>query len=52
MLGRADLLLIATVSSLLSLVVGTLGVPFVLAVLIVAHEDLKLRETERRGVAR
>ena len=47
-LGRADLLLIATVSSLLSLVVGTLGVPFALAVLIVAYEDLKLRELERR----
>lgn len=47
-LGRADLLLIATVSSLLSLVVGTLGVPFVLAMLIVAYEDLKLRELERR----
>ena len=49
MLGRADLFLIATVSSMLSLVVGAFGVPFVLAVLIVAYEDLKLRERERRG---
>jgi len=46
-LGRADLLLFAMVSSMLSLVVGTLGVPFVLAVLIVAYEDLKLRDVER-----
>ena len=52
MLGRADLLLIATVSSMLSLVVGMLGVPFVLAVLIVAYEDLKLRELERRNASR
>jgi len=43
MIGRADLFLIATVSSMLSLVVGAFGVPFVLAVLIVAYEDLKLR---------
>ena len=50
MLGRADLFLIATVSSMLWLVVGALGVPFVLAVLIVAYEDLKLRDVERRGV--
>ena len=49
MLGRADLFLIATVQSMLSLVVGAFGVPFVLAVLIVAYEDLKLREQERRG---
>ena len=48
--GRADLFLIATVQSMLWLVVGALGVPFVLAVLIVAYEDLKLREQERRGV--
>jgi hypothetical protein len=47
MLGRADLFLIATVSSMLSLVVGAFGVPFVLAVLIVAYEDLKLRELAR-----
>jgi hypothetical protein len=49
LLGRADLFLIATVSSMLSLVVGTFGVPFVLAMLIVAYEDLKLREQRRRG---
>jgi hypothetical protein len=48
-LGRADLFLIATVSSLLFLVVGAFGVPFVLSVLIVAYQDLKLRELERRG---
>jgi len=49
LLGRADLFLIATVSSMLSLVVGAFGVPFVLAMLIVAYEDLKLREQRRRG---
>ncbi|MEO8064727.1 MAG: hypothetical protein ABI821_18485 [Pseudomonadota bacterium] len=49
MLGRADLFLIALVRSLLALVVGAIGVPFALAVLIVAYEDLKLRELERRG---
>jgi hypothetical protein len=49
MLGRADLFLIAMVRSLLALVVGAVGVPFALAVLIVAYEDLKLREQERRG---
>jgi hypothetical protein len=43
LLGRADLFLIATVRSLLTLVVGAVGVPFVVAVLIVAYEDLKLR---------
>jgi len=48
MLGRADLFLIALVRSLLALVVGAFGVPFALAVLIVAYEDLKLRERERR----
>lgn len=42
--GRADLFLSATVQSLLYLVVGALGVPFVLAVLIVAHADLELRQ--------
>ncbi len=47
MLGRADLFLIATVKSMLSLVVGAFGVPFVLAVLIVAYEDLKLRDRAR-----
>jgi len=49
MLGRADLFLIAAVSSMLWLVVGAFGVPFAVAVLIVAYEDLKLRELERRG---
>ena len=47
-LGRADLFLIATMRSMLSLVVGAFGVPFVLAMLIVAYEDLKLRDRERR----
>lgn len=47
-LGRADLFLIATVRSVMTLVVGALGVPFVLAMLLVAYEDLKLREQERR----
>ena len=52
MLGRADLFLIATVRSLLYLVVGAFGVPFVLAVLIVAYQDLKLREQRAaRGAA-
>jgi hypothetical protein len=49
LLGRADLFLIALVRSLLALVLGAIGVPFALAVLIVAYEDLKLRERERRG---
>jgi hypothetical protein len=48
--GRADLFLMATVQSTLFLVVGAFGVPFVLAVLIVSYQDLKLREQERRGV--
>jgi hypothetical protein len=50
MMGRADLFLIATVESLLYLVVGAFGVPFILAVLIVAHQDLELRERERHEV--
>ena len=45
--GRADLFLSATVQSLLYLVVGAFGVPFFLAVLIVAHRDLELRERVR-----
>jgi hypothetical protein len=49
--GRADLILIATFESLLYLVVGALGVPFVLAVLIMAYQDLKLREQERHLVS-
>jgi hypothetical protein len=51
-LGRADLFLTATVQSVLTLVVGAFGVPFVLAMLVVAYEDLKLREQERRGAPR
>lgn len=48
--GRVDLYVMATVQSTLFLIVGAFGVPFVLAVLIVAHQDLKLRDRERRGV--
>jgi hypothetical protein len=48
--ASADLFLMAMVSSLLSLVVGAFGVPFVIAMLVVAYEDLKLRDAERRGV--
>ena len=48
--GRADLFLGATVQSLLYLVVGAFGVPFLLAVLIVAHRDLELRYRMRRTV--
>jgi len=51
-LQRADLFLIATVRSVVPLVIGALGVPFVLSMLVVAYEDLKLRERERRGAAR
>jgi hypothetical protein len=47
--ATADLLVMAMVSSLLTLVVGAFGVPYVLAVLVVAYEDLKLRYVERRG---
>jgi hypothetical protein len=50
--GRADLFLSATVQSLLYLVVGAFGVPFVLAVLIVAYRDLELRYQVRRAVRR
>jgi hypothetical protein len=49
LIGGADLFLIAAVSSMLALVIGALGVPFVIAVLIVAYEDLKRRDAERRG---
>jgi hypothetical protein len=48
--ASADLLMMAMVQSLLTLVVGAFGVPYVLAVLVVAYEDLKLRDAERRGV--
>jgi hypothetical protein len=47
--GRADLFLIATLRSVLTLVVGAVGVPFVVAVLLVAYEDLKMRERLPRG---
>jgi hypothetical protein len=50
MFGRADLFLSATVQSLLYLVVGAFGVPFFLAVLVVAHRDLELRDRMRRRV--
>ena len=46
----ADLFLMAMVRSLLGLVIGAFGAPFVLAVLVVAYEDLKLRDAERREV--
>jgi hypothetical protein len=49
LIGYADLFVIAAVSSMLSLVIGALGVPFVVAVLIVAYEDLKRRAADRRG---
>ena len=49
MFGSADLFLIALVRSLLTLVLGAFGVPYVLAVLVVAYEDLKLRDAERMG---
>jgi hypothetical protein len=49
MFGSADLFLIATVASLLYLVIGAFGIPFVLAVLIVAHQDLELRYHERHA---
>lgn len=48
--GRVDLFLVATIASMFYLVLGAFGVPFVMAVLIVAYQDLKLREQERRGV--
>jgi hypothetical protein len=49
--GRADLVVIAAVSSMLQLVIGAFGVPFALAVMLVAYEDLKLRYEQRQGVA-
>jgi hypothetical protein len=49
LLRSADLVLIATARSLMSLVVGAFGVPFALSVLIVAYEDLKLRSARRRA---
>lgn len=50
MFGRADLFLISTITSLLKLVIGSFGMPFVLAVLIVSHQDLELRYQERQAV--
>jgi len=49
--GRVDLYVMATVESTLFLIVGAFGVPFVLAVLIIAYQDLKLRDQRRRGVS-
>jgi hypothetical protein len=46
--GRADLILITTVEQLLYIVIGAFGIPFVIAVLIVAHRDLELRHLELR----
>jgi hypothetical protein len=51
LMRRADLVLLTAMRSMNSLVMGTLGVPFVLATLIVAYEDLKFRDLERRGAA-
>lgn len=50
-LGRADLFLIAAIESMAWLVVGAVGVPLLLSMLIVAYEDLKLRHAQRRGIA-
>jgi hypothetical protein len=44
--GRADLVLITTIEQLLYIVIGAFGIPFVIAVLIVAHRDLELRRRE------
>jgi len=49
LLGRADLFLFAAVGEMFYLVAVAIGVPFVVAVLIVAHADLKLRHQQRRG---
>ena len=49
--GRVDLFLVATLASIFYLVIGAFGVPFVLAVLIVAYQDLKVRDQERRGTS-
>jgi len=47
--GRPDLFLIAILASIFYLVIGAFGVPFILAVLIVAYQDLKVRDEQRRG---
>lgn len=51
LLMQADLFLFAAVQVLVFVVVGAFGVPFVIAVLIVAHRDLELRYRERQGGA-
>ena len=48
--GRVDLFLVATLASMFYLVIGAFGVPFVLSVLIIAWQDLKLRDQQRRKV--
>lgn len=48
LLGSADLWLVATVQSLLYLIVGVFGVPFLLAVLLVLHRDLEMRHALRK----
>jgi hypothetical protein len=45
---RPDLFLVAMLASIFYLVIGAFGVPFVLAVLIIAWQDLKLRDQKRR----
>jgi hypothetical protein len=52
LVGNADMVLLATIRSMLSLVGGAFGLPFVVAMLIVAYEDLRLREAARRGADR
>jgi hypothetical protein len=47
--ARADLFLMSTIRETLNLVVGAFGVPFAIAMLIVAQQDLELRAQERRG---
>jgi hypothetical protein len=51
LLVSADLFLFATLESLVFVVVGAFGVPFFLAMLIVAYRDLDLRHRERKGEA-
>jgi len=48
---RPDLFLVAMLTSIFYLVIGAFGVPFVLSVLIVAYQDLKLRDQHRRGAS-
>ena len=49
MFVRPDLFLVAMLASIFYLVIGAFGVPYVLAVLIVAYQDLKVRDRQRRG---